>query len=471
MNPDAQLPAATFSLRRRVIGWLGIPLLLIAALNAAMSYYGALDAVNRAYDRSLTASLKSIAEGIHSMAGDVLVDIPFAAFDTFESDVQERVFHAVIGPDGRPLTGYDDLAPPPGKLEIGQVRIADARYHGEAIRLGALAKRLYDPSLRGGDVVVILFAETTESRQRLTYDLFLATLRRQILLFVVGAAALLLALRSALRPLRELSDAVLRRDEQDLTPVPDDNVPSEVRPVIAAINRHMERLSAMLAARRRFLTDAAHQLRTPLAVLTTQAEYGQRQDAPGEMRRSFAGILQTVRGARRMVNQMLTLSHAEPANGLIQEQQPVDLVKLVRDVALELAPLALAQKQVLSFEDGAEQPVILSGNPALLREMVANLVDNAIRYTPAGGQIVVALERAPGEVVFQVRDSGPGIPDAERSKVFQRFYRILGQRDTEGSGLGLAIAREISLAHGARIALGDAPEGGLAVSVAFPLAG
>jgi two-component system sensor histidine kinase TctE len=442
---------------------------MLVLLNAVLSYYGAREAVNRAYDRSLTASLKGIAEGIHSISGRILVDIPYAAFDTFESGVQERIFYAVIAPDGTRITGYPDLAAPAAEIGDGQVRIVDTRYNGEAVRLGVLGKRMYDPALSGGDTVLILFAETTEARQRLARDLFMDSLRRQFLLILAGAAMLLFALTSAFRPLLELQRAVRRRDVQDLTPVPDSNVPSEVRPLILAINHHMERLTAMVEARRRFLADAAHQIRTPLSVLSTQAEYGQRQTDPAEMRSTFAGLLQTIRGTRRMANQMLTLSQAEPANDLIQDHAPVNLVALAREVALDLAPVALARRLDLSFEEHP-QAVMLHGDAGLLREMIANLVDNAIRYSPAGGHVTVAVGSWEGRAVLRVQDTGPGIPEAERGKVFRRFYRILGHRDTEGSGLGLAIVREICLAHGGSIQLKDADPGpGLVVEVEFPL--
>lgn len=469
MSPEARAERP-FSLRRRVIGWLGLPLAGLVAINAALSYLGALDAVNRAYDRSLTASLKAIAENVHSINGRIVVDVPYSAFDTFDSGVQERLFHAVIAPDGRRITGYPDLAPPPGALEDGRPRIVDTRYKGEPVRLGALQKRLYDPALAGGDAAVILFAETTEARQRLARELFQDSLRRQFLLILAGALLLLFALTSAMRPLLALRDAVRGRDAQDLTPVPDRGVPNEVRPLIAAINHHMERLSAMLEARRRFLADAAHQIRTPLAVLGTQAEYGLRQSDPGEMRRTFEGLLGTIRGTRRMANQMLVLSQAEPANGPLREQRPVDLAALAREVALELAPLALARKVDLGFE-GDSGPLVLAGHAALLREMVANLVDNAIRYTPAGGHVTVAIGRRDAGLLLRVQDDGPGIPEAERERVFERFYRILGQRESEGSGLGLAIVREICQAHGGQVRLRDAsPPPGLAVELEFPLA-
>ena len=465
----AERSGARYSLRQRIAWWLLPPLLVLLAINAVLSYHNALDAVNRAYDRSLSASLKAIVESIHSVDGKISADIPYAAFDIFEVGVEERIFYAVIGPGGSHLTGYADLEPPQNLPPDGEISIADAEYKGEEIRLGVMRKRLYDPALPGADAVTVLFAETVGTRHALARDIFIASMRRQVLLIGLGALLVVVALGSAFRPLLDLRDAVRRRSEEDLTPIPQSNVPSEVTPLIDAINHQMERLSAMLEARRRFLADAAHQLRTPLAVLSTQAEVGQRQTDPGEMRRTFGSLLTSIRGARRMTNQMLALSQAEAANGIIQQRSVLDIDALARDVALDLAPLALDRGIDLGFESTGK-PLPFDGNAMMLREMLANLIDNAIRYTPRGGHVSVSVDAAgEGGVLIEVVDDGPGIPLAERDQVFKRFYRILGQGDTQGSGLGMAIVREICNAHGGEVRLDDGPDGkGLRVSIEFP---
>lgn len=465
-------PPRRFSLRRRVGWWLVLPLGLLVLINAALSYRGALDAANHAYDRSLTASLDAIAENTHATGGRILVDVPHSAFDIFEEGTQERVFYAVVAPDGSRLTGYADLPVPPGEIGTDRPTVMDTHYRGEAIRLGALGKRLYDPELQGGDMVTILFAETTEDRAGLALDLFFDNLRGQGLLIAAGAILVLFTLTRAFRPLMELRERVRGRDEEDLTPIQGEHIPSELLPLIEAINHHMQRLAQMLEARRRFLADAAHQIRTPLALMNTQAEYGLRQEEAGEMRKTFAGLLASIRAARRMANQMLTLSRAEPANGLIQEREPLDLVELVREVAADLAPLAVKKEIDLGFE-GPVEPIAMKGNRAMLREMLTNLADNAIRYTPARGQVSLSIGRRDNHdhrAVIRVVDDGPGIPPSERVKVFQRFYRILGQADSEGSGLGLPIVREICHAHGGDVRLLDNAQGrGLCAELTLPV--
>jgi len=461
---------SSFSLRKRVAWALIPPVLILLLVNAFWFYTGAIDAANRAYDRSLAASLKNIAESIHATGGHITVDIPYSALDIFEEGVQERVYYAIIGPDDKVITGYDDL--PFDGLKGGgeEPKIVDTVFREQPIRLAALSKRLYDPELAGGDSVTVLFAETTEARTRLAFSLFLDSLRPQLLLLSAGLFLVLLVLRNAFSPLLQLRDTIRQRKDEDLTPVSATNVPNELLPLVDAINYHMSRLDRLLQARRRFLADAAHQIRTPLTVLGTQAEYGLRQDDPEEMHRTFGSLIDTIRSTRRMANQMLTLARAEPANGQIQEFSRLDFGELACDVAGELASLALKKSIDLSFE-GLPDPAFVDGNPTMLREMVSNLIDNALRYTPDNGHVNVEVLVSGRSVMLRVADDGPGIPESEREKVFQRFYRILGRGDSGGSGLGLAIVRQICLAHGGRITLGERQAGsGLTVEVILPLA-
>ena len=459
-----------FSLRKRVAWRLIPPLAIFLLLNAFWSYKSAMDSANRAYDHSLTASLKSIAESIHATGGSITVDIPYSALDIFEEGVQEHVYYAIIGPGGTRLSGYDDLLPPSSGISAEEPVMVDMSYRQQAIRLAALAKRLYDPELVGGDSVTVLLAETTDARTRLAYSLFMEGLRPQLLLIFVGLILVVIVLRSAFRPLLDVRDTIRQRYEEDLTPVSPANVPNELLPLIDAINYHMGRLGKLLQARRRFLSDAAHQIRTPLTVLGAQAEYGQRQSDPEEMRRTFSSAVGTIRSTQRMANQMLTLARAEPANGLIQEIARLDFAELVRDAAGELATLAQKKNIDLSFE-GSTQPVFIDGNATMLKEMVLNLVDNALRYTPEQGHVTLEIAGTEMAVVLRVVDDGPGVPEIEREKVFQRFYRILGHGDADGSGLGLAIVREICWAHRGQITLGEGHNGhGLAVEITLPAA-
>ena len=468
MNRVPDDPAV--SLRLRLAGWLVPSLLAILLLSAVWSYNRAILAANHAYDRSLTTAIKGIAENIHATDGRISVDIPYSALDLVDEDVQERIFYAVLAADGTTLTGYDDLRLPTwipaGKADL---RMVDTRFRDHAVRLAVMNKRLYDPALSGGDTVTVLFAETTEARTQMALRLFFDSLRWQILLVVAAMVVLMFLLSSSLRPLLELSEAVRQRRPEDLTPVPVTDVPSEARPLIDAINAHIARLVHMLQARRRFLADAAHQIRTPLAVLGTQAEYGGRQDDPEEMRRTFQGMQGSIRSTRHLANQMLTLARAEQAEHLLQAREQVDFPDLVRDVAGDFALLAVQKEIDLAYEsDGAG--LMVAGNATMLRAAVTNLIDNALRYTPRGGHVTLEVRRREDDAVLAVCDDGPGIPPDEREKVFSRFYRVLGNRDSEGSGLGLCIVREIAQAHGGKVDLADGPGGlGLRVELCLPL--
>ncbi len=458
------------SLRLRVAWWLVPPLLVLVVINAVLSYRAALDAVNIAYDRALTGSIKSIGERTYSMAGEIIVDIPSSAFEIFEDGAQERIFHAVVGPDGEVLTGYADLPVPEVPAVSGEVVVAEVLYRDQTIRIAAMRKRLYDPLLEGRDDVVIAVAETSASRSALALQLFVDSLGRQLALVALGIVMLGIALGTAFNPLLALRREIRARTDDDLTPIPENDVPSEVRPLIHAINLHMERISRMLQFRRRFLADAAHQIRTPLAVLNTQAEYGLRQREPDEMRRTFEGLIHSIGGTRRLADQMLALSQAEAAEILADEYTGLDLRSLVRDVTAELVPLAMNKNIELSFE-AADEALSMRGNASMLHEMVANLIDNAIRYTPAGGQVLVAVGAWGEDTVISVSDNGPGIPEHERENVFMRFYRILGHGDKQGSGLGLAIVREIALAHDGTVTLksGSGPDGAVGLTVEVEL--
>jgi len=461
--------AAPLSLRKRLMWWLIPSLILILLVTASWSYKSASEAANHAYDRSLMTAIKGIAENIHATEGRVLVDIPYSAMDLFDEDVQERIYYAVIGADGTLLTGDEDLHLPPHiRTPKYDAVMIDTSFRQHAVRMGILSKRLYDPEMTAGDTVTILFAETTEARTRLALRLFVDNLRWQVLLLVSGLLLLMLALAKTFRPLLALRETIRQRSDEDLTPVPVNDVPSEVLPLIEAINHHIARLASMLQARRRFLADAAHQIRTPLAVLGTQAEYGGRQSDPEEMRRTFASMLNSIRGTRHMANQMLTLARAEQINGLLKERARLDLAELARDVAGDFAALALKKSIDLAFESPG-LPMPINGNAVMLREMLSNLLDNALRYTPNSGHVTVSVSRTPAQLQLVVSDDGPGIPAAEQDKVFQRFYRILGSGDTAGSGLGLCIVREIVLAHDGQITLGEGLGGrGLGIAIGLP---
>jgi two-component system, OmpR family, sensor histidine kinase TctE len=452
------------SLKRGLAVWLIGVLSSLLAVDAWYSYSDALSAANQAYDRSLSASLKGIAERIYATENEIVVDIPYSALELFEAGSSDRVFYSV-GPSGEaPITGYDGL-PAPGEMQANIAVFYDGYYKGQALRLGAMLKPLYRTEF--AKPVVVIIGETTNSRQEVVQRLFKSEIGRKALLVVVALLVALWATRLAVKPVERLGEAIRSRPDDDLTPVDARQVPDEVVPLVDAINLHMDRIGRMVEARRRFITDAAHQLRTPLAVLNTQAEYALRQARAEDMRPAVEAFHHSLGSAIRLTNQLLALSRAEPVNGLMVTRQQVDLSAVARDMVVELLPLAERKRIDLGFE-GNGDPVRISGNPVLLREMVANLIDNALRYTPADGVVTVAVETTAGAAQLRVIDNGPGIPEAYREQVFLRFFR-LDASDHLGSGLGLSIVREIVHGHDGEISLHDSPDGhGLEVRVGLP---
>ncbi|MCG2576371.1 sensor histidine kinase N-terminal domain-containing protein [Dechloromonas sp. XY25] len=462
------------SLKRGLVVWLVGVLSALLLVDAWYSYRDALAAANQAYDRSLSASLKGIAERIYATESEVVVDIPYSALELFEAGSSDRVFYGVTYQGGEQITGYEGLPLPP-TLQPNVAVFYDGVYNGQALRLGAMLKPLYRTEFPRP--VIVILGETTNSRQEVVQSLFFGEVGRKAVLVVVALAVALLATRRAFKPIERLGGAIRSRLDDDLTPIEASEVPREVAPLVYAINQHMGRINKMVEARRRFIADAAHQLRTPLAVLNTQAEYALRQHDEAAMRPAVEAFHKSLGSAIRLTNQLLSLSRAEPVNGLALAPQPVDMAALAGDMVVELLPLAARKHIDLGVEGMAAGcgAATVSGQAVLLRELIANLIDNAIRYTPEGGLVTVGVAcedsgEGAATVVLTVTDNGPGIPASERERVFLRFFR-LDAGDHQGSGLGLSIVREIVHGHAGEIALDDAPDGrGLRVVVRLPAA-
>jgi two-component system sensor histidine kinase TctE len=267
-----------------------------------------------------------------------------------------------------------------------------------------------------------------------------------------------LALVRGIKPLAELERRIRARKSDDMSPLDDTEVPEEVAPLVSSVNDLLSRLKVSLNTQKRFLADAAHQLKTPLAGLRMQADMAQRETDADELKKSLKQIGQASVRATHTVNQLLALARAE-STGRNLAKQRVDLVRLAAEVMSDSVPRALEKRIDLGYEGPAagEQPTELEANPTLIKEMVRNLLDNAINYTPEHGLITLKIltDRYGGVLMLIVEDSGPGIPEAERELVFQPFYRALGT-NVDGSGLGLAIVQEIANQHDASISIEDA---------------
>lgn len=456
------------SLQLQLLSWLLVPLMLLLLVNAWFANQQAVAMANMLSDRLLLASAEAIAEDVEVRNGRIFVDLPYAALQLLESNIQERLFYRVVGPDGKTITGYDDLplpAGPPAQDEKPQLYASD--YQQETVHQVALRKHLYASDETTWIVVVV--GETGEARGQLARQLLVSGLLRQGLLIVLAAGLVWLGLVRGLRPLGRLRASVLARPVSDLSPIDPSGVQSEVRPLIEALNQHMARIGGLLASRQRFIADASHQMRSPLAEMSTQIEFSLRQDEPAFSHAVLKELHGDVGRLARLISQMLLQARVEPEAQAQAPAEPVDLCALARDVALDHVPAARRKSIDLSF-DGPAGPLVVGGNGLLLRELVINLVDNAIACGRTAGCVELRVSRgseAGAPVVLEVSDDGPGIAEAERDKVFGRFYRSRGA-PPGGSGLGLSIVRDICSGHGAGVSLHAGIGGaGLCVRVVF----
>lgn len=449
-------------LLRRLAALLAIPL-LIGSLSA---YWNGREAADAAYDRTLLASARAIADGLYTEEGLLRADVPYVALDVFAYDSEGRIFYQVSDLQGRLVSGYDALpAPPPGTPRTDDypalARFYDGEFDGVGVRVVSLLQPVSEPEMNG--MAEIRVAETEGARERMARGLLLDTLWRMGLLALVSLALVWLAVSAALRPLERLRSAVEERQPDDLRPLPLVEAQDELRPLVASLNHFTERLRVQFERQAQFIADASHELRTPLAALKARIELGLREHEPQLWRSTLEKAAQSTDRLTHLANQLLSLARIERGARAIAEggAERVELSLLVRELAMALAPLAHQRGIALALE--AEEGVFIHGEPTLLNELVYNLVDNALAHTPTGGNVIL---RVLAPALLEVEDDGPGIPPQERERVFERFYRRNPQ--VGGAGLGLAIVGEICRAHLAQISLDAGGSGGLRVRVSFP---
>ncbi|WP_431477231.1 sensor histidine kinase [Massilia eburnea] len=465
------------SLRGQLLRWLLLPLVLLEIINTISVYYNAVDAADMAYDRSLLASTRALAERVSVEGGKVVVDVPYVALDSFETDTLGRIYYKVTGIKGETVSGYDDLPAVPANVPRSEnypalVRFYHANYNGQPIRIAALLQPVYDDNMRG--IALIQVGETLDARKGLTLKILYDTIAWQSSVVLLAGLLVWFAVKLVLRPLMRLKHEVESRDVSALSDLDPALVHKEVRPLVQAMNASTTRIAGLIASQRRFIADASHQLRTPLTVLKTQAELAQREleraaSVSPELRNVVASMAATTDSTVHLANRLLMLARIEHSEH--REPVPVPMRETVQQVALELALSAVSRGIDLSLEGDSEASV--NGQSLLLHELVSNLVDNALHYTPRGGSVVLRVLPGETQVVLEVEDSGPGIAAEDRDRVFSPFYRAAStmQANPGGSGLGLAIVRDIAVLHHAELELDRGAGGrGLLVRVKFPRA-
>ena len=447
------------SLRLMLIDRLLPAMLILLLLGALAAYWVALRAATKAYDRGLLDTAFTIAEQLRVVDGKLQLPLSPQARTVLLTDKFDRIYYAVHGVGGELLDGNPDLPTP--RLENWRQLGEDGRWYydgmldNEPVRLAAYQRNLGEQS------VTIIAGETLIKRQELVRDILLGMLLPEIMLVLVAGSVIWFGVRSGLRPLDNLRAELADRSPTDLRPVIAD-VPEEMQPVVTEINGLLRRLEQALSSQRNFVSDAAHQLRTPIAALLAQVEAAEHEAGRAE-NGALRGIHAAAGRLGHLVEQLLALARAEPS--MAQTSTPVSLVDLVRNVAERWLPTAIGKDIDLGFE---LTPALVVGNEVLLQELLANLLDNALRHTPIGGVVTVSCRQEGGKAWLGVEDSGPGIPESERQRVGERFYRPAGQIG-DGCGLGLAIVREIARQHHGELQIGTSARlGGALLRVELP---
>ncbi len=443
------------TIRKRLLVLLLPALALLLGLWAWSAYSSVLHFADIAYDRALYDTARTLATQVKVQDGKAVLDLSEDEREMLEVDAQDDVYFEVFAADGTRLGGTADLPAPRAGSAAGDFGyLYDGKLLNEPLRLVQ-----YEPSPAEPFQFVVRVGDTRRKRTRLATEATLAMVPMQVVFIGTSVLLVWLGVGWGLRPLEALRAAIARRDHADLEPLSLRGLPIELRDQAKAINELMARLRVVLDGERRFLADATHQLRTPLTVLRTQTHLAQRAtdfESLKERVRQMAGACERL---TRLANQLLNLSRAEAGLAGIGENVRLDFTQLLEEVLARHEPAAHAKQQSLElFGDG--RPLWLRGNLLMLEEMVANLVDNAIRYSPPNSRIAVEAQHSGHGVRLTVRDDGPGLSDVERQRVMDRFYRGAGVTEP-GSGLGLAIVREIVRAHDGRLELEPARADGM----------
>ncbi|MDD0837134.1 sensor histidine kinase [Curvibacter sp. HBC61] len=446
------------SLRRYLLLGLLVPIGVYVLINSWTLYTDTQKAVQSAYDRTLLASAKSIGELLTVEGYDELarlqVRVPHAALEAFETDIQSRMYYRVSDVNGQWVSGFEALpawprqALPPSRYSA-LVHFYDDHYLDDRVRVAVLLQPVVSENGRG--MAMVQVAETVGLRDTMVRDIMLASLLRQGVLVAVIIVIVTTVVQRATRPVRRISAELQQRQEGELNRISAPDAPRELLPLIDATNQLMVRLQSLLDHQKRFVRDTSHQLRTPLAVLKVQVQSALRGDV--EPHTALLEINDTVERATQLANQMLALAKVEQLRQQSDAPQ-VDLAEVLRDVALDLSPLVAERS--LDFELHASA-LTVPAHDWMLRELVRNLLHNAIRHSPPGGRLGIHLTTDAEHAVLTVSDQGPGLSPQQRERLFQPFWTgdVPG-----GTGLGLTICHDIVQALHGRITLKNREHGG-----------
>lgn len=455
-------PLATSETERSLFGeildWMLAPLLFVWPLSIAFTHYFANNVANYPYDQALREHVAAIARQVKLVNGKPLLSLPASARALLRADETDSVYFRVITMDGKLLAGDKDLpaiaVPSDGDTVPGEIYLRDADYKGQDLRLAYTY--LTESGMPKTQWVIIEVGETTEKRSQLANKIVASVILPQFIIIPLAVMLVWFGLSRGLRPLTRLRKTIDARQPDDLSPIATRRVPEELEPLVEAFNEMLARMQRNVEAQQRFVADAAHQMRTPLTGLKTQAQFAIRETDPEALRHALRQIATGVDRAGRLVNQLLTLARTEGGELAQRRHEVLDLADLMREVVTDWVLIAIEKNIDLGFESSG--PAMITGNSFLLRELAKNLLDNALRYTAEGGHVTCRIVTNPDSVLLEVEDDGVGISEEQAELVFERFYRV-DDAGTEGSGLGLAIVQEIAMQHDSRASLRPNPTG------------
>jgi len=453
----------TRSLRKALLLWLLLPASLALIAFLPLAYHLVYRSATEALDQALADTSMALVPHLDLVNGEPRFVFPPAAEQVLRADRVDAIYYLILGPHERFVAGDAGLPhTPPDEREIAGDRVIfNSHFRGDRVRVMAIHR------LVSGEPFVFITAETTRKRDQIKIDLAFA-LTLPLLFFACATGfTIWFGVRHSLLPVEGIRRALHGMEHRALRPLDALAAPLEIRPLVTEFNQVLDRLEQAAAAQQRFVANAAHQLRTPLAGIRTQLELLQREADADERETRIRQSIGAIERLGHLINQMLVLIAAEPGGRHDSLAGTVDLPELIRERSPEWIRLAEARHLDLGFE---LQPAHLTGDRLLLGEMIANLVVNALNYTPAQGEITLRCRTQGSQSIIEVEDNGPGIPPEARQRVFERFFR-LPAASRPGSGLGLAIVREIAHGAGGEVEILDPPGGrGTLLRVSLPAA-
>ena len=458
--PDAAPEQRTQrSLFGEILDWMLVPLLLLWPMSIAITYLVAKSIANQPFDHLLDDSVTMLAQQMKEIDNRVVPISVGAVRDILRADEPDAIAYQVLGPRGELADGDAQIGLPPDdeKAATTSVQFRNDTLRGTDVRVAymlvdlrrAVAPAATAVTLSEPRMALLQVAETFDKRAQLANEIIKGVILPQFIILPVALALIWFALARGLAPLADLQRRIRARRPDDLSPIEPGQVPEEISPLVASLNDMLERVSQSVQLQKRFIADAAHQMKTPLAGMRMQSELALRQTSQEEIHRSLEQLSKSSEAATRLINQLLTLARAENTGMRSPALAPVALSELARSVVQDWVQTAFTRNIDIGFEP-ADRVVLVNGNHVMLRELLNNLVDNALRYTPTHGHVTIRVrcDAERQQALLEIEDTGAGIAATERTHVFERFYRILGSR-AEGSGLGLAIVREIARQHDA----------------------